>query len=77
VEGEAVLVNDDAERRGVADTFESKYSSHFASPDGTWAGLGDAIRGGDVLSYRVNPSTAFGFGKGGQYSQTRWRFPVV
>ena len=74
VEGEAVLVNDEAERRRVADTFASKYGSHCASPDGTRAGHGDAIRGGDVLLYRVTSSTAFGFGKGGRYSQTRWRF---
>jgi general stress protein 26 len=74
VEGQAVTVDDTAERRSVADTFESKYGPHFAAPDGTWAGLGDVIRGGDVLLYRLNPSTAFGFGKGGRYSQTRWRF---
>jgi hypothetical protein len=74
VEGQALIVEDAAERRSVADTFESKYGSQFSSPDGTWAGLGDAIRGGEVLLYRVNPSTAFGFGKGGPYSQTRWRF---
>lgn len=74
VEGQALIVEEAAERRSAADTFESKYGSQFSSPDGTWAGLGDAIRGGEVLLYRVNPSTAFGFGKGGPYSQTRWRF---
>jgi nitroimidazol reductase NimA-like FMN-containing flavoprotein (pyridoxamine 5'-phosphate oxidase superfamily) len=74
VEGRALIVDEEAERRSVAETFESKYGSHFAEPDGTWAGLGDAIRGGDALLYRVNPSRAFGFGKGGPYSQTRWSF---
>ncbi len=74
VEGHAVAVGDAAERRSVADTFESKYGPHFEAPDGTWAGLGDAIRDGEVLLYRVAPSVAFGFGKGSQYSQTRWRF---
>jgi hypothetical protein len=38
------------------------------------AGLGDAIRRGEALLYRVAPSTAFGFGKGTPYSQTRWTF---
>jgi len=74
VEGQALVVDEEAERRSVADTFESKYGSHFSSPDGTWAGLGDAIRGGEVLLFRVNPSTTFGFGKGSPYSQTRWSF---
>lgn len=74
VEGEAVTVDEEVERRSVADTFESKYGPHFAPPDGTWAGLGDAIRGGEVLLYRVAPSFAFGFGKGDRFSQTRWSF---
>ncbi|MHB8274789.1 MAG: pyridoxamine 5'-phosphate oxidase family protein [Dermatophilaceae bacterium] len=74
VEGAAAAVSDGNERQLVADTFESKYGSHFTAPEGTWFGLGDAIRGGDALVYRVTPSTAFGFGKGEQYSQTRFRF---
>jgi nitroimidazol reductase NimA-like FMN-containing flavoprotein (pyridoxamine 5'-phosphate oxidase superfamily) len=74
VEGRATTVSDEVERARVADTFESKYGSHFEAPDGTWAGLGDAIREGHVLLYRVAASKAFGFGKGGVYSQTRWRF---
>jgi uncharacterized pyridoxamine 5'-phosphate oxidase family protein len=74
VEGDAVKVSDEAELRRVAETYESKYGPRFTTPEGTWFGLGDAIRGGDVLVYRVAPSTAFGFGKGNQFSQTRWRF---
>ena len=74
VEGVAAKVNDDAELRRVADTYESKYGSRITAPEGTWFGLGDAIRGGSVLVYRVVPLTAFGFGKGPQFSQTRWRF---
>jgi nitroimidazol reductase NimA-like FMN-containing flavoprotein (pyridoxamine 5'-phosphate oxidase superfamily) len=74
VEGAAVKVRDRAELRSVADTYESKYGRHITAPDGTWFGLGDTIRSGDALVYRVTPSTAFGFGKGSQFSQTRWRF---
>lgn len=74
VEGAAAQVSDKAELRRVADTYESKYGRHFTAPEGTWFGLGDAIATGEVLMYRVLPSTAFGFGKGTQFSQTRWRF---
>jgi uncharacterized pyridoxamine 5'-phosphate oxidase family protein len=77
VEGEAATVDNDAELRSVADTYESKYGPHLTAPKGTWFGLGDAIRGGDALVYRVAPSTAFGFGKGQQFSQTRWRFSAL
>jgi nitroimidazol reductase NimA-like FMN-containing flavoprotein (pyridoxamine 5'-phosphate oxidase superfamily) len=74
VEGDAVKVADEAELHGVANTYESKYGAHFTAPEGTWSGLGDAIRNGGALLYRVAPSTAFGFGKGRRFSQTRWRF---
>ena len=74
VEGHAAKVSDGPELAGVADTYESKYGTHFTAPDGTWFGLGDAIRRGDVVVYRVAPATAFGFGKGKPYSQTRWSF---
>jgi nitroimidazol reductase NimA-like FMN-containing flavoprotein (pyridoxamine 5'-phosphate oxidase superfamily) len=73
VGGEAATVRDAAELGRVVDTYESKYGARFTSPEGTWFGLGDAIRGGDVLVYRVTPTIAFGFGKG-TFSQTRWRF---
>ena len=74
VEGDAAKVSDPTELASVADTYESKYGRHLTAPEGTWFGLGDAIRRGAALLYRVAPSTAFGFGKGQPYSQTRWRF---
>ena len=74
VEGTAELVADPALLKRVADTYESKYGPHFTSPQGTWSGLGGAIRGAEIPLYRVAPETAFGFGKGGIYSQTRWVF---
>jgi hypothetical protein len=52
-----------AELRGVADTFESQYGPRFTAPDGTWCGLGDSLRRGEVPLYRVVPSTVFGSGK--------------
>jgi hypothetical protein len=74
VEGEATRVRADAELREVADAYESKYGVHVTGPAGTWFGLGDAIRAGDTALYRVAPVTAFGFGKGKQFRQTRWCF---
>lgn len=75
VEGEAEQVSDRAELARVAGIYESKYGEHFTSPEGNWFGLGDTIRRGEVLVFRVAPSTVFGFGKGTPSSQTRWRFP--
>ena len=74
VEGEAATVSDEPELRAVADTYESKYGAHLTAPEGTWFGLGDAIRNGEALVYRVAPSTAWGFAKGKVFSQTRWVF---
>jgi hypothetical protein len=74
LEGTAETVGDGPELGRVADAYESKYGPHFAAPDGTWSGLGDAIRRAEVPVYRVAPTMAFGFGKGGTYSQTRWLF---
>ena len=74
VEGTAAKVDDETELGRVAGAYESKYGRHFTAPEGTWADLGDAIRSGNVLLYRVAPTTVLGFGKGKQFSQTRWRF---
>jgi hypothetical protein len=77
VEGEATRVDGEAELQAVAGAFEVKYGAYFTAPEGTWFGLGDAIRGGTALVYRIDPTTAFGFGKGNSFSQTRWRFDRV
>jgi len=71
VEGDAVQVRDDARLQRIADAYESKYGSdwHFDVRDGAFH-----HSGGHALVYEVAPSTAFGFGKGDVYSQTRWRF---
>jgi pyridoxine/pyridoxamine 5'-phosphate oxidase len=74
IEGQATRVIDPAELHSVADTFESKYGAQVTSPAGTWSGLGDTIRQNEALVLRVAPLTAFGFGKGNPYSQTRWSF---
>jgi nitroimidazol reductase NimA-like FMN-containing flavoprotein (pyridoxamine 5'-phosphate oxidase superfamily) len=75
VEGKAREVSDQLELARVADAYAAKYPSDFTEPDGTWFGLDDAIRSGNSLLYRVAPVTAFAFGKGASFSQTRYRFP--
>lgn len=75
IEGDATVVRDAAALRSIAGTYEAKYGERFTAPDGTWSGLGDAIRSGNALIYRVTPTAVFGFGKGVQFNQTRWRFP--
>jgi hypothetical protein len=61
VEGDAATVGDAGERSRVADGYESKYGARFTAPDGTWSGLGDSIRGGQVLLYRLVPTRILGF----------------
>jgi hypothetical protein len=41
----------------------------YHAPDGSERGAGDP-----AFVYEVAPTTAFGFGKGSPFSQTRWRF---
>jgi nitroimidazol reductase NimA-like FMN-containing flavoprotein (pyridoxamine 5'-phosphate oxidase superfamily) len=74
VEGPARLVDSPAERDAAAGAFEGKYGGHLTSPEGTWHGLGDTIRGGGVQLYRVEPAAGYAFAKGDVYSQTRYRF---
>jgi len=74
IEGRAEVVPDPAERSTTADAYEAKYGDLLTSPDGTWHGLGDTIRSGKVLLYRIDPEVGFAFGKGESYSQTRYRF---
>lgn len=71
VEGEAVRIADDDRLRELAGAWEAKYGSfwHFEARDGYFHhGPGRA------LVFEVAPRTAFGFGKGEPFSQTRWRF---
>ncbi|MFI9078688.1 pyridoxamine 5'-phosphate oxidase family protein [Streptomyces sioyaensis] len=71
VEGEAVRLQDEAALRRLAELYVEKYGSdwHFDVRDGAFHG-----QGGRALVFRVEPVTAFGFGRGETYSQTRWRF---
>jgi nitroimidazol reductase NimA-like FMN-containing flavoprotein (pyridoxamine 5'-phosphate oxidase superfamily) len=71
IEGRAKRVTDPDRLQALADAWEKKYGSewHFDLRDGGFDG-GHGV----ALVYRIEPTTAFGFGKA-PYSQTRWRFP--
>jgi len=69
VEGQAVEVNDEDMLQRLADLYKSKYEWEFSVRDGAFQ-----HEGGRALVFEVRPVTAFGFGKGETYSQTRWRF---
>ena len=73
LEGEAVDVTD-AERLGrLVDAFRTKYDDWFGFrlEDGQFTSPGAP---GAALVYDVRARKAFGFTKGEEFSQTRWRF---
>ncbi len=79
VEGEAVRVTDDETLRRLALAYVTKYGSdwRFDVQDGAFRHSAESLRGEDpgiAIVFRVEPRTAFGFGKGAVYSQTRWRW---
>ncbi|MFE3451001.1 pyridoxamine 5'-phosphate oxidase family protein [Nonomuraea sp. NPDC059194] len=71
VEGQAVLVHDEARLRRLAEAYEAKYGPawHFDVVDGAFAG-----EGGRALVFAVAPERAFGFARESEYGQTRWLF---
>src|SRR6266508_5444353 len=72
VEGDAVRVTGDAKLRRIAGQYEAKYGPdwHFDVDNGAFNGQ----EGNVAVVFEVAPATAFGFGKGNVFSQTRWRF---
>lgn len=75
VEGKAEPVADPAVLEQVITAYETKYGAHITSPEGTFHGMGDAFRKGNVTVFAVAPDTAYGFGRdGGVYTHTRWTF---
>jgi hypothetical protein len=71
IEGDAVRIRDEGRLRRVAGLYASKYGDdwRFDVRDGAFHG-----QGGEALVFEVAPSTVFGFRKGDEFSQTRWRF---
>ncbi len=75
VEGSAANVAEETLLTLVADAYVAKYGSDwtFRVEDGGFR-HDDDPDGGTALVFEVAPSTAFGFGKGDPFSQTRYRF---
>jgi len=72
IQGDAERVSDESRMRRVADEFFRKYGEEwrFTVRDGAFLNP----EGGGGPLYEVRPTTAFGFGRGEHYTQTRWRF---
>ncbi|MFF4228143.1 pyridoxamine 5'-phosphate oxidase family protein [Streptomyces sp. NPDC001820] len=71
VEGAAARVTDEERLRSLAAAYTEKYGADWQFDVRDGAFVGD---GGAALVFRVEPRTAFGFGKGDPYAQTRWQF---
>jgi hypothetical protein len=79
VESDARMVTGDALLQRVADAYLAKYGERWRSTvrDGAFY-HGEGHAAGEyatrALVYEIVPETAFGFGRGAAFSQTRWRF---
>jgi hypothetical protein len=71
VEGEALPMREKSSLGRVAEKFEAKYESPFRFTAGDSALYSE---GREVLTYRVTPKKAFGYGRGERFSATRWSF---
>jgi hypothetical protein len=73
VEGDARQVTDDAKLRRIAGLYESKYGPEwrFGVQDRAFV---HEQGNGIALVFELAPRKAFGFRRGDEFSQTRWRF---
>jgi len=71
VEGDAVRVTDKSNLQRVVDAYAAKYQSPFRFTVRDSSVYGE---GGEAAVFRVTPTKAFGYGRGGEFSATRWRF---
>jgi nitroimidazol reductase NimA-like FMN-containing flavoprotein (pyridoxamine 5'-phosphate oxidase superfamily) len=75
VEGEAVIVSDEAGLRRVAAVYASKYGWQVDVRDGAFYADGAPTAGPPPYEvYEVTPTTVFGFGTDESVGATRWRF---
>jgi hypothetical protein len=74
VEGTAELVVEADRRDTFATEYEQAYGWHVTREDGTWYGMPDMMRSGEVQLYLVRPTIVFAFGNGEPFGQTRYRF---
>jgi pyridoxamine 5'-phosphate oxidase-like protein len=73
VEAEAVRETDPTRLQALADAYRAKYGDLFLFTvrDGV---LRQEEAAGEVVAYRLQAQKMLGFGKGEQFTQTRWRF---
>lgn len=79
LEGTAVRITDTAKLQHISDAYFAKYGEawRFTVADGGWniaAGSPAEAEPAAIIVFEVAPTTAFGFGRGAGFSQTRWRF---
>ena len=79
VHGQAHRVTDESVLRRLTDAYVDKYGPdwRFDVDDGAFRHAAESLRSDDpgvAHVFEVKPTTAFGFGKGETYSQTKWRF---
>ena len=72
LEGDAIRVIDADSLSRAAAAYNEKYEEpfHFSAGDGVLNGGG----GGDSVLFRIEPAKAFCFGRGADFTQTRYRF---
>ena len=71
VEGDAVVVRDKATLERVVAQYGKKYQAPFRFTVRDFAFYGE---GGEALVYEVRPTRAFGYGRGNDFTATRFRF---
>ncbi|RXR26419.1 pyridoxamine 5'-phosphate oxidase family protein [Oerskovia turbata] len=82
LEGAAVRITEDHTLRRLADRWACKYDWHFEVRDGAFwdseAPTGGSEPGeqaaGEAYVFRVQPTTVHAYGRGEDYTATRWRF---
>jgi nitroimidazol reductase NimA-like FMN-containing flavoprotein (pyridoxamine 5'-phosphate oxidase superfamily) len=79
IESDATTVTDDAKLRRIAEAYVAKYGEEwrYTVRDGAFYRGEGSLReeyATRALVYEIVPETAFGFGRGAAFSQTRWRF---
>lgn len=80
IEGDAIRVTEESILLRVAEAYAAKYDWHYEVRDGMFREVRGPDRSAEqtssarVLVFELRPTTAFGYGRGEEFSATRWRF---
>jgi hypothetical protein len=80
IEGDAIPVTGESILLRVAEAYAAKYDWHYEVRDGMFREVRGPDRSAEqtssarVLVFELRPTTAFGYGRGEEFSATRWRF---